>query len=121
MSDMDPVSKLLLGMMKNKKSVFSQIVKDFEICQKNVEAFDILIQRLNDGEKLGDKLNPEKIHMAYARAMRQQYDLIMRLLVMTMVYTGGNDFDADLARCLSKLGHGDLAVKQMFQNKMNGD
>lgn len=120
----DPVSQLLMDMLKNKGTVFNQIAKDFTTCQKNVDAFEVLIKRLKNGEKLGDEpedLNAEKIHLAYAKAMRQQYSLIMRLLVMSMVYTGGNDFDADLAKALAKLGHGDEAVRQMFRNKLNND
>jgi hypothetical protein len=54
------------------------------------------------------------------KIQRKQSAINSKLLMLSLVYLIGNNFDADVGTALSKLGHGEAALQAMFANKMKG-
>lgn len=113
MSELDP-----LYLMKNADKAGAFLIEAL----KNVNRFEQGLTKVVDALE-GDNVSPEtvaKFSRTTAKILRDQQTLLKHLIAFSMVYLGGDQFRQDAATCAAKMGRGDEALKEMWNEKMRG-
>ncbi|HHZ96999.1 MAG TPA: hypothetical protein EYN67_15930 [Flavobacteriales bacterium] len=108
--------EIFMDMLKDKESVILSLIKDFDTCEKNRQAIDILLQKQEDAKVI----DITKVQKAYSKSIRHLNDVNMRLLLLLITYAQGDGFSSDTAGALIKFGQGKEALREMFKQKMQG-
>ncbi len=108
-----PDASMFLNMLKNKESVMSSILRDLEVSKKNMEGFAKLEECYSDGVAV----STDKVLKSAAKSLRHLNDVNMRILMLLVVYIGGDNYDSDAARVAMKMGAGDEAMKEFLNLK----
>lgn len=101
----------ILNLLKDKSSVLKFLLQ-------TVENSNLMADGLNGFDK-NDNSDKFKID-TLVRISRNQSIQIKQLASILIVYTQSSNFDSDMARMAIKMGKGEEALKQMFENKLNG-
>lgn len=104
-----------MSLLKNKKAVIKMVVKDLDICRKNELAFSKMVDSLEEGKELDYK----KVLLAFAKSSKHLNEVSSRLSILAMVYCSGGDFSSDVAKLLANMGHGQEALQELFNQKLN--
>jgi hypothetical protein len=107
------------GMLNNRKEVLTTIMKDFGVCRKDQKGLKHVLETWEDR-----KDNPEQLkHVleTLVKVNERQSEMINQMLILSLVYASGENFTSDSANMLMKLGHGDEAIRSMWNQKIHGD
>lgn len=113
MSEMDP-----LYLMKNADKAGAFLIKALKDVDRYEQGLTKVVESLE-----GDDVSPEtvaKFSRTTAKILRDQQTLLKHLIVFSMTYLGGDQFRLDAAKCAAKMGRGDEALKQMWEDKLKG-
>jgi hypothetical protein len=113
----DDLPKLIMGMLKNKETVLNSIFRDIEKCNKTSAGLRRVCDSVVDNPS--DE-NLRKMVKTTMKCVADQSEMITRLSIIALVYSGGRNYDVDTATILNKLGHGREAIREMFKQKMGG-
>ncbi len=111
---------LLLDILKDKKKLIKFLLATIEESQKEKEGLVKLSESLTREEP---NLKPENIAKCLAVTMRisaKQSHSIQNLATIALIVCQSSDFDVNVAQMMNKLGRGEEALKQMFDNKLSG-
>ena len=111
-----PDSEMFLSMLRNKDKVLQSILRDIDVSNQNMVAFE----KLEDLYGRDAKVNADKALQACAKSLRHVNDVNRRLLMLLLVYVSGGSYSGDTGKVLCKMGRGEEALKEMFRQKMNG-
>ena len=109
--------QIFMDMLKDKGSVVTSLISDFDSCEKNRAALDTLLTK----QEAGDSIDPIKVAKAYSKSLRHLNDVNMRLILLLITYSQSDSFSSDSAQALMKFGRGKEALKEMFQQKLRGE
>ena len=116
MNQSDVVS-LLKGMLKEKGTVIETLasaINESVKIQKGLEKVkDSVLENPSEA-------NLRKMLNTTMKSLEVQSKTITQLALISLVYVANSNFTSDLAMSLSKLGHGQEALQEMFRQKMNG-
>ncbi len=111
------IVNLLKGMLKEKGTVIETLANAIDESvriQKGLgKVRDSVLE--NSSEE-----NLRKMLSTTMKSLEVQSKTITQLALISLVYTANSNFTSDLAMSLSKLGHGQEALQEMFRQKMNG-
>ncbi len=111
------ITDLMRGMLKNKSSVLEAVAKsidDSTRIEKGLrKVMDSVLENPNE-----DNLR-KQLHVTM-KSLASQSKTINQLALICLVYAASGDFTSDVAKTLSKLGHGKEALQEMFRQKING-
>lgn len=113
MSELDP-----LYLMKNADKAGAFLLKAL----KDVDRYEAGLSKVVDALE-NDDVTPEtvaKFSRTTAKIVRDQQILLKHLILFTMTYLGGDQFNTDIAVVANKMGRGDEALREMFNRKLNG-
>ena len=113
---MDPLSRLMMEFMKDKKTALSAMFEGIEKTQSYIAGLNKFIDNIDNAE-MSDE-NIRKKFKTLMKVIRDQNSMLTKLLLINVVYMQSDSFDADVAKVLMKLGHGQEALQQMLRNKM---
>ena len=105
-----------MDMLKNKELVLKSIFNDIEVSQKNAESF----AKLESLYKEGKEVNVNKALTACATSIRHSNEANTRMLMILLVYASGGNYNSDTATMLNKMGRGQEALQEMFNQKLKG-
>lgn len=111
---MIPDGDTFMQMLSNREQVIKMILADMESCGKNFEAFE----RLETLYNTGGEVDTRKALAACAKSLRHLNEVNRRMLVLFLVYVGGNHYAGDTAQMLMKMGRGEEALREMLKQKM---
>lgn len=99
--------EIIMDMLKNKGDVLKFLLETIESSSK----------MSNGMRKLSESHNQEFKLNKLLEVISNQSIQIKHLSLLLLIYSQSSDFDGDMAFMLSKMGHGEEALKQMFKNK----
>lgn len=111
-----PGAKTFVDMIKNKEQVLKVIVEDLDVSSKNMQGFAKLEQLYHEGKDV----NVDKVLRSAAKSLRHLNDVNTRVLLLLLIYIGGDNYTADSAKVAIKLGAGDEALREMMRSKFRG-
>jgi len=111
------IVSLLKGMMSGKKDVIIALAKGIESTAKIQNG----IGKVKDSvlENPSEENLRKQLHTTM-KSLEKQSEFINQLALICLVYVTGSNYTVDIAQALTKLGHGQDALKEMFKQKMNG-
>lgn len=115
---MDPLSNLMMEFMKDKKTALSAMLEALDKTRSYSKGLNKFIDNIDDAD-MSDE-NVKKKFKTLMKVVRDQNSMLLKLLLINVVYMQSNNFDADVAKVLMKMGHGQEALQQMLKNKMGG-
>ncbi|MDX1700057.1 MAG: hypothetical protein R3250_05530 [Melioribacteraceae bacterium] len=115
---MDPLSRLMMEFMKDKKTALSAMFENLAKTQSYILGLNKFLDNIDNAEMSEE--NIRKKFKTLMKVIRDQNSMLTKLLLINIVYMQGDRFDSDVAKVLLKMGHGDEALQQMFKNKMDG-
>ncbi|CAH9016521.1 hypothetical protein VP150E351_P0084 [Vibrio phage 150E35-1] len=107
---------LLRLCLKDKPAVLKELLVDMEKTKSNQDAFEKLCALLEDGKNISQA----NINIAAAKALRHQQRMNTKILSLLIIYTAQGSLDADAAKMMNVLGHGEEALQAMMAAKMKG-
>lgn len=117
MNKFDDLPDMIMGMLKSKQLVIKTIISDIEKCQnisKGLEKCTDSVITNPSEENLRKMLNTSM------KCISKQSDIITKLLIVALMYCGGDNYDSDATTILNKLGRGKEALRHIFKNKFGG-
>jgi len=111
-----PGGEDFLKMLRNKEQVVRTILKDFQVSQKNMEGFAKLEELYAEGKDV----STEKVLKSTAKSLRHLNDVNTRVLMLLLVYLGGDNYSSDVAHLAIRFGKGDEALQELMRAKMKG-
>lgn len=116
MNKSDIVS-LLKGMMSGKEDVILALVRGIENSAKIQNG----VAKVKDSvlENPSEENLRKQLHVTM-KSLETQSAFINQLALICLVYVTGSNYTSDIAQSLIKLGHGQDALKEMFNQKMKG-
>ena len=111
------IVNLLKGMLKEKGTVLETLAS----------AIDESVRIQKGLSKVRDSVleNPseenlrKQLHITM-KSLETQSKTITQLALISLVYVANSNFTSDLAHSLTKLGHGQEALQEMFRQKLEG-
>lgn len=101
----------ILNLLKDKSKVVKFLLQTIENSDSMIEGISGFSKNDNS-----DKFKLDTI----IRISKNQSIQIKQLASILIVYTQSSNFDGDMAGMAIKMGKGEEALKQMFENKLNG-
>ena len=117
MNQSDIVS-LLKGMMSGKEEIIQALAKGIENTSKTQNG----IGKVKDSvlENPSEENLRKQLHITM-KSLETQSTFVNQLALICLVYVTGSNYTSDIAQALTKLGHGQDALKEMFRQKMKGN
>jgi len=112
------IDELFMQFLKDKKTSLKSIFEDMDQCDKFSTGLNQFIDVI-DGAHM-EKEDIRKKFKTMMKVVNKQNDIIKKLLILSIVYMQGSNFDSDIGTALNKMGRGEEALKTMFANKMKG-
>lgn len=111
------IVNLLKGMLKEKGTVLETLANAIDESvriQKGLNQAKETVLNNQSEENLRKMLN------VTMKSLESQSKTITQLALISLVYVANSNFTSDLAHSLTKLGHGQEALQEMFRQKMEG-
>ena len=111
---------ILLDILKDKSNLITFLLATIQESQKEKEG---LLKLTGSLTREDPNLKPENIAKCLAVTMKttaKQSHTLQQLATICLISCQSSGFDTDVAQMMSKMGRGNEALKQMFENKLNG-
>lgn len=110
-----PNAKLMLDMLRNHKQVIESLLKDYKWSEQQSIMYMNRVKMIN----VGKTIKPEVMLTAVAETMARLTSIQMKVILLVLVYTAGDNFGGDAARMAMKLGADPKeTIREMFKRKM---
>lgn len=109
--------EVLMNMLKNPELTVAALSKSYaqaKTMEKGLEKASQTVV-LNPSPE-----NLSKMVSTAMKCQRRQATIIQILIVICSVYASGSRMSGDLAEALNKMGRGDEAIREMFNQKIRG-
>jgi len=111
------IVNLLKGMLKEKGTVIETLANAIDESVKIQKGLNKAKESLLTNSS---RENQRKMLNTTMKSLEAQSKTITQLALISLVYVANSNFTSDLAHSLTKLGHGQEALQEMFRQKMNG-
>lgn len=108
----------LMSFIEDKEACTRQILESLDHVGTISRGMDTLITALEVAEP--DKVNLPKALIAVAKSVRNLSNHTQITGMLALIFVNGGNFDTDVALMLNRLGHGQEAMKTIFEKKMQG-
>lgn len=115
MKDLD-IKKLVMDLLKNKDSVLDQLGVDLLYCSDTMDGIKKILPSVIDGseENLRHQLK-NSLAINYRQA-----EILKRLNLLMLIWVGSDEYRTTVAHLANKMGMGEEALREMFNQKMGG-
>lgn len=113
------ISDLMMKMFKNRVQVMRMLIQEFEDTRKVADGCQRVLDSWEDGYQTPE--NMQKQLRTAISTNRRQAVMLEKLALICLLYVMGDSYTSDAAHALNKLGHGQDALREMWEQKLRGD
>lgn len=109
-----------MDLLKDKSALLTYLLKVIEDSDREREGLTMLRDSLVREDPNHSIDNIARCLSTTMKITAKQSDQLRKISVIALIMAQSSDFDADVAKMLNKMGKGEEALKQMFENKLKG-